>query len=113
MERWRRAAAAAAAPALHDFAHRLVQDPRGQRLLQTIFANSPFLSHCLIADIGLLAAALNLGPGGVLKTVLGTVRSTAAEAGDQEDLMKSLRVFRRRAAFAATGRAACRRRRVC
>src|SRR3546814_13916891 len=74
--------------------------PEGQRLLQTIFANSPFLSHCLIADIGLLVAALNLGPGGVLKNVLGTVKSTAAEAGDQADLMRSLRVCRRRAAFA-------------
>src|SRR3546814_18467069 len=72
----------------------------GQRPFQTIFANSPFLSHCLIADIGLLAAVLNLGPGGVLKNVLGTVKSTAADAGDQADLMRSLRVCRRRAAFA-------------
>src|SRR3546814_19196452 len=41
MERWRAAAAAAADPALHEFAQRLAQDPRGQRLLQAIFANSP------------------------------------------------------------------------
>src|SRR3546814_10447466 len=54
MERWCAAAATAADPALHEFAQRLAQDPRGQRLLQAIFANSPFLSHCSIADIGLL-----------------------------------------------------------
>ncbi|HEY9539962.1 MAG TPA: hypothetical protein VIS03_20375, partial [Kiloniellaceae bacterium] len=100
MERWRATAAAAPDPAVRDFAPSLAQSPEGQRLLQTIFANSPFLSHCLIADIGLLAAVLNLGPGGVLKNVLGTVKSTAAEAGDQADLMRSLRVCRRRAAFA-------------
>src|SRR3546814_4418979 len=62
MERWRAAAAAAADPALHEFAQRLAQDPRGQRLLQAIFANSPFLSHCSIADIGLLPEVLKQGP---------------------------------------------------
>src|SRR3546814_13860435 len=92
MERWRATAAAAPDPAVRDFAPSLAQSPEGQRLLQTIFANSPFLSHCLIADIGLLAAVLNLGPGGVLKNVLGTVKSTAAAAGDQAELMRSLRV---------------------
>src|SRR3546814_3768440 len=94
MERGRATAAAAPDPAVRDFAPSLAQSPEGQRLLQTIFANSPFLSHCLIADIGLLAAVLNMGPGGVLKNVLGTVKSTAAEAGEQADLMRSLRVCR-------------------
>ncbi len=100
MERWCAAAAAASDPAVNEFAQALASDPAGQRLLQAIFANSPFLSHCLIADIGLLPDVLNQGPQEVLKKVLEEVRNGAAGLSDQANLMKSLRSARRRAAFA-------------
>jgi len=97
MERW--CAAAAADPAVRDLASHLTEDPAGRRLLQAIFANSPFLSHCLIADIGLLSDVLNHGPQLVLKKVLEGLKSKAADLTDQAQLMKSLRVARRRTAF--------------
>jgi len=99
MERWCAAAAAAADPAVSDFARDLAQDPKGERLLQAIFANSPFLSHCLIADIGLLPEVLKQGPQAVAKKVLAELASRAAGAANQADLMKSLRSCRRRTAF--------------
>ncbi len=99
VERWSAAAAASADPAVQKLAEALPQDPAGQRLLQAIFANSPFLSHCLIADIGLLADVLKQGPELVLKKVLEDLKNKAAELADQAEVMKALRIARRRAAF--------------
>ncbi len=99
LERWNAAAAAAPDPAVSELAQSLAQDPAGQRLLQAIFANSPFLSHCLIADIGLLADVLKQGPELVLKNVLEGLKRKTATLADQAELMKSLRIARRRAAF--------------
>jgi glutamate-ammonia-ligase adenylyltransferase len=99
MERWSAAAATAADPAVNRLAQLLPEDPAGQRLLQAIFANSPFLSHCLIADIGLLFDVLNHGPLLVLKKVLEDLKSKTADLADQAELMKILRIARRRAAF--------------
>ena len=100
MERWCAAAAAAPDPALGELAQYLAQIPAGQRLLQAIFANSPFLSHCLIADIGLLSEVLKQGPAALLENALSDLKSKAAGLSVQAELMKSLRVCRRRAAFA-------------
>jgi glutamate-ammonia-ligase adenylyltransferase len=100
MERWCAAAAAAAEPAVSDLAQNLAQNPEGQRLLQAIFANSPFLSHCLIADIGLLDDVLKQGPEALLKNALADLKSKAAGLTVQAELMKSLRIWRRRVAFA-------------
>ena len=99
MERWSAAAAAASDPAVGELARSLPQDPAGQRLLQAIFANSPFLSHCLIADIGLLSDVLKQGPELVLKKVLEDLESETALLADQAEAMKHLRIARRRAAF--------------
>jgi glutamate-ammonia-ligase adenylyltransferase len=99
LERWSAAADAASDPALGKLARFLAEDPAGQRLLQAIFANSPFLSHCLIADIGLLADVLKQGPRAVLKKTLEDLENTVAGLSVQQDLMKSLREARRRAAF--------------
>ena len=99
MERWSAAAKAAADPAITDLADFLAQEPEGQRLLQAIFANSPFLSHCLIADIGLLYDVLKQGPDEVLKKAHEDLKNRVSGLTVQADLMKSLRIARRRAAF--------------
>ncbi|MEQ8354175.1 MAG: bifunctional [glutamine synthetase] adenylyltransferase/[glutamine synthetase]-adenylyl-L-tyrosine phosphorylase [Kiloniellaceae bacterium] len=97
MERW--CAAAATDSAASELAQTLAQNSAGQRLLQAIFANSPFLSHCLIADIGLLSDVLKLGPQEVLRKVLEALKSKAGNLSDQAELMKILRIARRRTAF--------------
>ena len=95
MERWCSAAAEADDPAITGLAEQLKQDPAGQRLLQAIFANSPFLSHCLIADIGLLHDVLKQGPDEVLKKVHEDLKNRVSGLSVQADLMKSLRIARR------------------
>ncbi|MGF1630046.1 MAG: bifunctional [glutamine synthetase] adenylyltransferase/[glutamine synthetase]-adenylyl-L-tyrosine phosphorylase [Kiloniellaceae bacterium] len=100
MERWCAAAAAAPEPVINDLALYLAKNPEGQRLLQAIFANSPFLSHCLIADIGLLGDVLKQGPDALLKNALAELKNKVSALTVQAELMKSLRICRRRVAFA-------------
>jgi glutamate-ammonia-ligase adenylyltransferase len=98
LERWRSAAQGhAEAEAAYEA---LAQDNAGQRLLKAIFANSPFLSHCLIADIGLLPEILNTGPQAVLENVLKGLQEETSALTDQTQVMQRLRQARRRAAFA-------------
>src|SRR3546814_12116450 len=78
MERWRVASAAAADPALHEFAQRLAPDPRGQRLLQAIFANSPFLSHCSIADLRLLPDVVKSWTPAIPYKILAELKTNVA-----------------------------------
>ncbi|WP_420347279.1 bifunctional [glutamine synthetase] adenylyltransferase/[glutamine synthetase]-adenylyl-L-tyrosine phosphorylase [Pelagibius sp.] len=100
LERWRAQIEGSADPAHQDFLSQLDQTPGGTRLLDTIFANSPFLSQCLTADIGLLADVLNYGPHWVLRKALEDLKSKAAGCTDQAELMGILRRQRRRVAFA-------------
>ena len=100
LERWRATAETASDPAIGDFLEQLDQAPAAPQLLTSIFANSPFLSQCLTADIGLLPDILNHGPHWVLRKVLEDLKSKAAQTQVQAELMTCLRVLRRRAAFA-------------
>jgi len=97
LERWQ--AATRGDPTAEALEEALMQDNAGRQLLQAIFANSPFLSHCLIADIGLLTDVLKLGPQEVLAKVTEDLKSKASDPVDQAEVMKVLRVARRRAAF--------------
>ena len=98
LERWR--SAAQGHPEAEAAYEALAQDNAGQRLLKAIFANSPLLSHCLIADIGLLPEILNTGPQAVLEKVLKGLQDEISALTDQTPVMQRLRQSRRRAAFA-------------
>ncbi|WP_299398925.1 bifunctional [glutamine synthetase] adenylyltransferase/[glutamine synthetase]-adenylyl-L-tyrosine phosphorylase [Pelagibius sp.] len=100
LERWRAQMEASADPAHQDFLSQLDGAPGGARLLESVFANSPFLSQCLTADIGLLPDVLNHGPHWVLRKALEDLKSKAAGCADQAELMGILRRQRRRVAFA-------------
>ncbi len=81
------------------FARDLAQDPHGRRLLEALFANSAFLSHCAIRDIGFLAHLLKQGPDAVLGQVLGVLKDESAWEEDRVRLMAALRVARRQLAL--------------
>ncbi len=100
LERWRSKAESALAASGNDFLTQLDGAPAGPRLLESIFSNSPFLSQCLTADIGLLPDVLNHGPQWVLRKVREELKSKAPGCRDQAELMVLLRQQRRRAAFA-------------
>jgi len=81
------------------FARELAEDPAGRRLLEALFANSTFLTHCVLTDIGFLARLLKQGPEAVLNEVLAGVKGEAVREPDKARLMAELRVARRRVAL--------------
>ncbi len=81
------------------FARDLAEDPQGRRLLQSLFANSAFLTHCAITDMGFLARLLKQGPEAVLSQVLGVLKDETALEADRARLVAALRVARRKVAL--------------
>ena len=95
LEDWAHKAARLDDPELAGFAHALTEDPAGLRLLEAIFANSPFLSHCIFSDIAFFADVLTRGPEAVLREVLRRLKDELAHAEDSRLLMAELRRVRR------------------
>ncbi|MFQ5785027.1 MAG: bifunctional [glutamine synthetase] adenylyltransferase/[glutamine synthetase]-adenylyl-L-tyrosine phosphorylase [Alphaproteobacteria bacterium] len=94
LERWRAAGADANKAA---FAAALVADPVGRALLGAIFGNSPFLSHCLLHDVGFVERLVEAGPDNCRDAVIA---GFAAHPGDDRSAVtRRLRLARRRAAL--------------
>ena len=86
-------------PDLADAAGHLASDPAGRSLLEAVFANSPFLTHCILSNIGFLIRILTLGPDAVLSEVLDRLKGELSRETEREALMASLRRVRREAAL--------------
>jgi glutamate-ammonia-ligase adenylyltransferase len=84
---------------LATFARELAEDPAGRGLLEALFANSAFLAHCVLKDIGFLARLLKQGPDIVLSEVVAGLRIGADPEPDKARLMADLRVARRQVAL--------------
>ena len=82
------------------YARDLTEDPAGRRLLEAVFANSAFLTHCALRDMGFLVRLLKQGPEAVLSQVLGGLKDETAAAPDRARLMAALRIARRQVALA-------------
>jgi glutamate-ammonia-ligase adenylyltransferase len=98
LERWREAAAELAAGD-RAAARDLAADPAGQRLLETIFGNSPFLARCCLVEPGFLLRLVREGPDATFAEVEKALNSQE-EAEARPALMRRLRVAKRRAALA-------------
>jgi [glutamine synthetase] adenylyltransferase / [glutamine synthetase]-adenylyl-L-tyrosine phosphorylase len=81
------------------FAADLVADPAGGRLLAAVFGNSPYLSHCLLRDLGFSGKLLREGPDATCEALLAGLRRRPLEAADTKALMSALRVAKRRVAL--------------
>ncbi|MFQ6016616.1 MAG: bifunctional [glutamine synthetase] adenylyltransferase/[glutamine synthetase]-adenylyl-L-tyrosine phosphorylase [Kiloniellaceae bacterium] len=81
------------------FARALTDDPVGRALLAAVFANSPFLTHCLLSDIGFLAELFTRGPEAVLSDVLKRLKDELSGEADRGRLMTGLREVRRQTAL--------------
>ncbi len=68
-------------------------------LLEAIFGSSPFLTRCLLQDIGIAVDTLKTGPQEIFDRTITIMTSAAAAAGDENTLMRVLRVARRRIAL--------------
>jgi glutamate-ammonia-ligase adenylyltransferase len=97
--RWLEAAQEIEDPFLAAFMRDLVADDAGNRLLSSLFGNSPFLTQCCLTEPDLLMRLLQQGPETTLADVEdGLNRLLPAEIG-RPALMRALRLARRRMAL--------------
>jgi len=99
MEDWAERVAKLDDPALAEAAEDLAGDPAGRSLLEAVFANSPFLTHCILSNIGPFVRNLTLEPDAVLSEVLDRLKGELAHENDREALMAGLRRARQQAAL--------------
>ena len=74
-------------------------EPRQRRLLAALFGNSSFLSHALLHEPDAGIDALRRGPAAAFATLRDAVIETCQEETDRNQLMRQLRLFKRRAAL--------------
>ena len=93
---------AQADPGLSDFAQEYASDAGGRTLLAAIFGNSPFLSQCILRDIGFFRDFVLRGLDKPFETLLAGLNRppTAAEVAPKNgDLAAHLRRAKARAAL--------------
>jgi glutamate-ammonia-ligase adenylyltransferase len=104
LERWAERAAASGDAVLAAEAVRLAADPEARRVLESLFGNSPYLTHCLLADlgfaIGLLERGVDAAYGACLAMLSDTDARRHAHPGSTDEIMARLRVAKRRASLA-------------
>jgi glutamate-ammonia-ligase adenylyltransferase len=88
-------------PDLVEWVRAITDDPAGRRLLEAIFANSPFLAACALADIPLLMQVLTRGPDSTFGRMIDRIKDELGREPAQDRLMRELRVCRRHAALVA------------
>lgn len=88
-------------PALLSFAQRVTSDGDGRALLYAVFANSPFLTQCILREPGWLKRIFDEGPDKLTAEVVAQTRGEIARLTDEQALMKALRVNKRRISLTA------------
>ena len=92
---WLELGAAASEPGLGAFMKHLAEQAAGKALLAAIFGNSPWLTRCMLAEPAFVRLICETGVEPALATALATLDDQ--DAG--EDIMRRLRIARRRAAL--------------
>lgn len=101
-DRWREAIAGLEDdPALAAHLTALTNAPDYGRLLDGVFANSPFLTRCLAAEPGFFARLVEAGPDATFATLLEDLSQTLGTLDDPARLMSPLRIAKRRIALLA------------
>jgi glutamate-ammonia-ligase adenylyltransferase len=100
LERWREQAARLDDAERASFAAALANDPRGGALLEAIFANSPFLTRCVLKDMGFFADLLSDGPEVAVDRVVQGLAAETIGSTDRKRIMAELRRARGRLALA-------------
>ena len=99
--RWREAADEAEDGSLRAFMLAAAEDMAAGRLLSSVFANSPYLSHGLISDPGFARLVLEAGPDAGYRAAFEEAARRAGFAEESlADIMLRLRRAKRRAALA-------------
>ncbi|MEO1193400.1 MAG: bifunctional [glutamine synthetase] adenylyltransferase/[glutamine synthetase]-adenylyl-L-tyrosine phosphorylase [Pseudomonadota bacterium] len=103
-QRWQERLEALDDPALTTALQELSQAPGPQGVLAAVFAQSPFLTDCVLKEPALLVSLQEQGPDAVMKALLAELqRSEQSDGSDQPKdrtgMQRSLRQARRRAAL--------------
>jgi glutamate-ammonia-ligase adenylyltransferase len=98
-ERWLEAADEWDDKSLIAFARTTAKDAKYRALLDAVFGNSPFLSHCLITETATFRAFLKDGPDTAFADILAALRTGDADDDGEAALMRRLRVGKRRASL--------------
>jgi glutamate-ammonia-ligase adenylyltransferase len=99
MDQLTRRGAASDDPELVAWLRDATDDLVTRELLESIFANSPFLTRCALADVGFLRCALSLGPDTAFRRAIDHVKDDLGRETDQGRLMRGLRLARQQVAF--------------
>lgn len=84
---------------LRDRALDLAEEAKGRALLEALFANSPFLTRCALAEIPFLLELVAGGPGPTFGGLLDDLRDRLAHEPERARLMSGLRIAKRRVAL--------------
>ena len=98
-EAWGEAVDACQDPTISAFAARLNDSPAGQRFLDSIFGNSPYLTICLSQDPHFTMQLLTRGWDSVHAKILDELSELRLNPGNLADISKKLRVAKRQAAL--------------
>ena len=85
---------------VRDRGYKLTRDPEVKRLMDAVFAQSPFLTRCMLRDIGFFADLLKRGPTSVLEEIVVGLNEQLGGQTDRAGLMADLRRARQRVALA-------------
>ena len=99
--RWRESAARSGDRALIAFAEEALRDPAAGALLDAVFGNSPFLTHCLLDDFAFTRLLVTRGPRAAFTETMKLLRGDAMPAAETAALMRRLRIGKRRCALTA------------
>ncbi len=99
LQHWNEQTAKLEDPSEIEFARSLPDDPLAGRLLRAIFANSPFLTQCILRDIAFFVQLLRDGPSEALHELIAGLQALKSEDTDRQSLMQALRSARGRAAL--------------
>ncbi|PHQ69060.1 MAG: bifunctional [glutamate--ammonia ligase]-adenylyl-L-tyrosine phosphorylase/[glutamate--ammonia-ligase] adenylyltransferase [Sneathiella sp.] len=86
-------------PDLTAFASAFSADPKCGDILTAIFGNSPYLSHCLLSDIGFFHHLICHGADKSLELIYDTLGEMTGPETDKAGTMSALRLAKRRIAL--------------
>ena len=98
-EHWREATQEIENPSLAAFMRDLCADTAGNRLLASLFGNSPFLTQCCLREPGLLMRLVQRGPDATFADVGDGLNRHLAESPERPALIEALRLYKRRVAL--------------
>ena len=100
-EQWDSAASSCSDESLKDRASQYRADDVARALFESVFGNSPFLSHCLLSDVEFAARLVEEGPDKTTAAILADTRDMAKlQSDNRRTLMKRLRLAKSNLALA-------------